>query len=339
MLTVAAELQLGNLLYKSHAVGLRLRRGLLPIVDRLEVRLPDGVRLDAQTGDDAILKLDGGEGAKPVFTGKLSAIAHAASGPRVTAHHGAFALARYRPSLTLEQVAVGDVISKLCADADVDTGEVASGPTLSLYVADGRATALDEIPRLARHAGADVVFDGDGHLHAFASDGSGPAGELALKWGRELVALEVERFADDGASRTVVGDGAGGPGSSLARWPVVDFFDGGAEAPGPHARRRAEPELRTVDDARAAATAWSAREAARARPVRLRAWLLPGLAPGAHVQLQEVPDSIALSSLRVSQVVHVIDPSRGAFTEAWGHEDAGGAGGAAGLVAAVAGLL
>jgi hypothetical protein len=339
MLAVTASLQLGSKVYDSHAASIRLRRGLLPIVDRLEVDLPPGVEFDAEPGDDALLELDGGEGAAKVFTGKISTLRRTLRGLHVTAHDGALLLGRYRPSMALEQVSAGDVVERLCRDAGVDTGDVASGPQLNLYVANGRSTALGEIARLAAHFGGFAAFDGEGKLHVFTSPDAGPAEELALKYGREIVDVQVERFVADTASRTVIGDGADSPGGQQARWPVSDFYGGAADEPGPTARRRAEPELRTVDDARAASSAWAARQAAREVLVRLHAWLLPGVAPGGRVQLQEMPSAVDVSACCVRQVLHRIDPSLGAFTDAWATEDAGGAGGMGGLAAAVGGLL
>ncbi len=334
MLAVAAELTVGDKLYKTHVQSLRLRRGLLPIVDRLDVRLPAGVQLDASPGDDVSLDLDGGDGKTTVFTGKLSSLARSLAGPRLTAHHGALLLGRYRPSVTLEQVTIGDVIKQLCGDVSVDTGDIEDGPTLALYVADGRSTALDEVSRLARLAGCDASFDSDGKVGVFARGSNGPGGQVALKYGRELSAVVSEHLLPDDSSRTVVGDGAGGPDSSLRRWPIVDFFSGGADDPGPSALRRAAPELRTVSDARAAGQAWSGRAADLEKTVRMRAWLLPALMPGTSVQLQELPDDVSLSAFQVSQVSHVID-ARGAFTDVWGYEASGASGGGGLLGAAI----
>jgi hypothetical protein len=339
MLAVTASLQLGSKIYDSHTASIRLRRGLLPIVDRLEVDLPVGVEIDAVPGDDAVLELDGGEGAAKVFTGKISTIGRTLRGVRVTAHDGALLLGRYRPSMALEQVTVGDVVERLCSDAGVDVGDVAPGPQLNLYVANGRSTALGEVARLAAHFGGYAAFDGEGKLHVFTSPDAGPAEELALKYGREIVEVQVERLVADAASRTIIGDGADSPGGEQARWPVSDFYGGAAVEPGPAARRRAEPELRTVDDARAASEAWAARQAAREVLVRLHAWLLPNVAPGGRVQLKEMPAAVDVSACCVRQVLHRIDPSLGAFTHAWATEDAGAGGGLGGLASAAGGLL
>ncbi len=333
MLAVRAALTLGNLLYDSQVVRLRLRRGLLPIVDRLQVDLPAGVKLEAAPGDPASLTLDGGEGEELVFTGTVGALGQDFSGVHVTCVGGAALLARYRPALALEQVTVGDVVSRLCDQAGISVGAVEAGPTLGLYAACGQSTALDEIPRLARHLGAEVAFDGDGKLQLYTPDGTPPVPDLALRYTREILAVEVARAAPDAATRTLVGEGGTAPGSDGDRWPAVDFWKGAAPAPGPGVRRRAEPELRTQDDARAAGEAWAASQQEVERPVHLRTWLLPRLAPGGRVELHELPSGLGLAACRIRQVVHTLHPVRGAYSEVWAHEDAGGAGGSAGLLA------
>lgn len=338
MLSIRAVLTLGDLVYDSHVVWLRLRRGLLPIVDRLEIDLPAGATLEAAPGDPASLTLDGGEGEEPVFTGTVGALGRGLAGARVTCLGGAAKLARYRPAFALERVTVGDVVSRLCADTGVPTGSVEAGPTMTLYAARGHATALEEIPRLARHLGGDAAFDADGNLHLFAAGGSAPFEDLALRYTREILSVDVARAAPDGASRTIVGEGGGDPGSEGARWPVVDFWKGAAPSAGPGALRRAEPELRTQDDARAAGDAWARRQQDADHPLRLRTWLLPKLSPGGRVELHELPDALGIEACRIRQVVHTVHAARGAFTQVWAHEDGGAAAGG-GLLAAVAGAI
>lgn len=342
MLSVQAALQLGDLLYDSHVITLRLRRARLPVVDRLEVSLPAGLTFSAVPGDEVALDLDSGDvdgagGSTRVFTGLLTQVERTLQGFRLQAHGHGLLLARYRPSATMENVTVGDVIQTLCDDAEVETGQLEAGPTLALYAAEGRATALQEIARLAWLAGVQAVFDGEGALHA--TTGSGSAQDHALRYGRELVGLSVGAALPDQTQLAFIGEGAGDPGSPDGRTFVTDFAKGGAPSPGPRTRRRPQPELRTVDAARTAATAWMERRAAREAPVRLDTWLLPVLAPGARVELSDVPEHLGLSECRVVQVVHQLDAARGARSRIWatGKVDAGGLLG--GLAGAVGGLL
>ena len=224
MLTVRVSLILGDFLYDQHAVALRLRRTLLPALDRLEVVLPANVTLYARPGDDCRLEIDGGDGSGAVFSGRVSGIRRTLTAVRITAHNGGIALARYRPNLTLEQLSIGDVITSLCADSDVDIVANVEGAMLALYIAEGRATAAEEVARLARLAGAAGGFDGEGRLHV--SEEGGRGGELALRYGREILACSVEENLADTNVLTVVGEGAGvvfGPVDAVGVGRTLDY--------------------------------------------------------------------------------------------------------------------
>jgi len=323
MLQVSVSLTLGSKLYEQQGVGFRLRRAQLPALDRLEVLLPRDVVLDAEPGEEASLSLNSGDAEATVFTGRLTEIRHSFSSIRLLFHNGGLDLARYRPAATFEQLSVKDVITSLCGDVDVDVAMQTDGATLSLYVADGRATALQEIARLGGLIGIRAAFDGDGRLHL--NEEGGPAGELALRYGRELLEVSSARCSADQASLTVVGEGAGEPGSEEGRWVITDFLAGGAEEPGPEAKRVSRPELRTTDDTEVAAAALSQRRAAAAAQVRLRTWLHPGIEPGMRLELHDMPAHQPLGECRVAQLVSTQIPGGASMTEIRGSGEVGGA--------------
>jgi hypothetical protein len=149
MLRPKISLTVGNKLYDQHTLALRLRRTQLPALDRLEVALPAAVQFDAAAGDDCSLEIDGGDGAATVFTGTLTKIRRAFTGLCLTAHNGGLALARYRPAASYEQLNAGEIIDNFCGDVSVSVAKRVDGPALALYVADGRASAAEEIARLA----------------------------------------------------------------------------------------------------------------------------------------------------------------------------------------------
>jgi hypothetical protein len=335
MLTVGASLTAGNLRYDTHGASVVVRRGMLPIVDRMEYRLPRGVRLEAEPGDDLQLDLDGGEGAETVFTGTVTGVGHDLLGARIVGHNGGASLAAFRPSDSFEDLSVGDVVRQLCADVGV-AAQVADGPTLARCVLNARSTALDEVTRLLHLAAQTASFDGSGRLIGFEDE---PGEERALRYGREVVAADVSGPAPDAATRVVTGEGAGDPGASNALWPVSDFWAGGAPAPGVDTRLRTAHEIRTTDDADTAGAAWSARHAAAQTPIRLRCWLLPAIAPNDLLHVQEAPEDLGALDVRVRQVVHRIDPSNGATTDVWGFDDGAGQDMLGSLLGAIGGLL
>ncbi len=333
MLVVAYSLTVGSLRYDTQAAALVLRRGVLPIVDRLDVAMPRRVRVDAAAGDEVTLSLDAGDGSADVFTGTVGSVRRGPTMTTIVARGAAHALARHRPSISLEQVTVGEVIVQLCGDVGVDTAEIDDGPTLARYVAAARSTALDEVARLAGLAGATATVTASGAVRATTS----PSAETRLTYGREVLDVDVAAPGGDEVAFTLVGDGAGEPGTPSGLWPTDDFWAGGARDAGPGVRRRVDHELRSTGDATLAGDAWTARDAAARTPARLRCWLQPSLAPGDRLDVAGAPDDLGLGPLHVRQVVHSIEPGGAAITEVWGAHGAADSSG--GLLRAIGSLL
>ncbi|MFV8754462.1 hypothetical protein ACNOYE_28270 [Nannocystaceae bacterium ST9] len=331
MLTPTLSLQIADALYEQ--VGrVRLRRGLLPIVDRLEVVLPAGTTLDAALGDDVILELDGGEGSTTVFTGSLGAIQHGLRSLRVTAHGFALTLARARPAGAYEKLSVQEVVERLTEDLEIALSIRDADMPTALFVCEGRASALELIVRVCAMAGLQAAFDGEGSLQ-IGPDGPGDA--LALRYGRELIDVASAAWSADPNEFTVAGEGGGAPDSDQSLWVAKDFFAGSGTAAGTGVRWRSEPLIRRVDDARTAGEAWTTAQRRREAPIRMQTWLLPELAPGSTIDVEDLPDHLPLPTCMVRQVVHEIDPRFGGRSSVWAcSADAGG-----GLLAGLGGLF
>lgn len=337
MLDVTLSLTIGSRLYEQHCVAMRLRRTQLTALDRLEILLPAGITFEAEPGEDCSLDIDGGDGSATVFTGQLTLVQQSLTGLRIEAHNGGLALARYRPSVTFEQQTIGDIINSLCSDANVDIASNVDGATLALYVAEGRATAAEEIARLALLAGAACAFDGDGSLHV--SEDGGPGGELALRYGRELLTGNLSSTLADENTISVVGEGADEASSDQGRWIITDFLRGGGSEPGPHARTIVQPELRTTDDTEFSAAAVTHRRSAAEAQVRVRTWLHPELQPGMRLEFADMPAQLPLQECRIRQVVSTLSPSGGASTEVWASGQVAGASEFGDLLGGLGGLL
>lgn len=333
MLAPTLSLQIGDAVYEQ-ATRVRLRRGLLPIVDRLEVVLPAATEFSAAPGDDVSLELDGGEGGATVFTGKLAGVQHSVRSLRVLAYGPAFELARARPAGAYEKLDVQEIFERLTEDLDVSLDVREADIKTALFVCEGRATALESIVRLCGIAGLQAAFAGDGTL-AIGPDGPGDA--VALRYGRELLDVaSTTRWADD-SEFVIVGEGGGSPDSDQSLWIAQDFFAGGRTAAGTGVRWRSEPLVREVDDARTAAAAWTGTQRRREAPIRMLAWLLPAVAPGSTIEVQDLPEHLSLPKCMVRQVIHELDPRRGARSSIWACADEGG--GLAGLAGLIGGLL
>lgn len=316
MLQVAFSLTAGGLLYDRHITALQLRRAQLPAVDRLTVLLPHGVDIDAGPGDDVALTLDGGDSDGPVFTGRLLSLTRFAEGVRLVAGNGGMQLAGFRPNGSLQSLSAGDAIRRLCNEVEVPVEVESDGPDLALQALDGRVTATQRIASLALLSGQACAFDQDGTLKVNAAGGTDA--RIALKYGRELLALAMTASDSAGPTLSVVGEGAGSPASPEGRIVAADFDHGSAGDPGPDNRRIPLPDIRSTDDARLASGALSMARERRLQRVRLRTFLLPQLSPGLEIELADMPDHLPLTAMRATQVIHTIRADQAAVSEVLG---------------------
>ena len=112
MLSPALSLRLGDRIYAEQVAGLTLRRARLPGIDRLSVLFPIPVPVDAAPGDPVTLKLDGGEGAETVFTGRLGTIRRRFDGITLTALDFWLSPGFHHPVVTQHEVSA----RKRCSD-------------------------------------------------------------------------------------------------------------------------------------------------------------------------------------------------------------------------------
>jgi len=330
ILAPSASATLGTLRYDAHAVAVHVELRALPGVDAFAVTLPAGVRFEAAPGDPASIDLDGGDGAETVLTGKVRAVRDTLQGIRVVAADGSADLAALRPAATYERQDAKAVIRALASDASADVGRLDVDLDMAAYVADQARTAAQHVAALAELAGALATFDADGALTV----ASPPAtADVALRHGRELVAVEVDDRPGPQATPVPVGFGpAGTPSAPGALRHTADALPAGAPAAGPSAVRLPSAVLRTPGVATAAGLAAAGRQSALARRLRGRAFLLPALRPGAVLEVQDLPDRLAEGGpWLVTSVVHRLQPRSGGTTT---FEACAAGGGAAGLLGA-----
>lgn len=316
MLEVALSLTAGGLIYDRHLAAVHLRRTRLPALDRLIAVLPHGVKIDAAPGDDVILTLDGGDSDATVFTGRLLSLSRSAEGVRLVAGNGGVRLAAFRPNLALRSLAAGDAIRQLADEVGVDVEVEDDGPDLAMLALDGGMTAAQRISDLAMLSGQACAFDGQGKLLVNAAGGVDD--RVALKYGREILSLEMTQADGSGPALSVVGEGAASPSSPKGRLIAGDFDKGAAGSPGADNRRIALPDIRSADAARIASGALSLARDQRLQRVSMTTFLLPQLAPGMEIELAEAPDHLPLKGLRVTQVIHSVRAGQGAVTQVLG---------------------
>jgi prophage tail gpP-like protein len=323
LLSPAYELDIGSQGWTQQLLRLDVQLLAAPLLDGVVARLPAGAPMDAALGDPVTLSLDGGEGSQDVFTGVVSSIRRDGRTTTVSAIDAGGALAALRPAATFEQATAGTVIGELCADAGVGAGEIEDGPTLAFYVADPGRSGLEHVARLASWAGALAAVNAAGELDVTVVVGADP--DVALRYGREVLALDATELAAPVESFVVAGEaGAGDAAQPESLRPTHDFF-GGSRPDGPSktAVWSWEPALRTPAAARAASSALTRTYASGRSRATLCAWLAPALRPGTVLEIQDVPDGLPGGPFWIDRVSHTLS-AHGAATRArlWAAGDA-----------------
>lgn len=315
LLAPAYALSLGTQLWTEQALALTLRLEPAPLLDLLEARLPAAAPLDAAVGDPVALSLDGGEGESAVFTGTIHSVRRGVEEIVVRAIDAGGALAAHRPAATFEQVTVGTLVRTLCSEVGVTSGDVEDGPTLAFYAADPSRTALEHVARLAGWAGALARVTAANELDASIVPAGEP--ELALLFGRELLAVDGVQEAAPITSFVVAGEGGAGSASDPeALRPTTDFFGGNRpDGPSGEAVWSFEPALRTAAAAQTASAALLRGYGSARACGTIEAFLLPALRPGTVLELQELPEGIGAGPFWLDSVEHVLTPA-GARTTA-----------------------
>ena len=204
LLAPAYDLTLGTQRWTTQATSVAVELEPVPRLDRVRVALPPAAPVDAEVGDPMVLSLDAGDGAVPVFDGRITRLVRRADEIEVRGLDAGGQLAAFRPSITFEAATVGSIVRALCDEVGVALGQVDDGSTLVYYAADPHRTALDHIGRLAAWCGALASVDADGRLQLRVVDAADP--EMALRFGRELVAIEQATALDPEVADVVAGE-------------------------------------------------------------------------------------------------------------------------------------
>lgn len=335
-LLLAATVTLGQLLYTEQIRSVRAHLALLPDINRVEVAIAAGVRVDATPGTDAEVALDGGDGGATVITGTVARVERRQFATVVTVADGGAALAAVRPTETYHGLPLAQVIRELAGTAGVDTGIVAVLGQVADWVPDPRRTAAHHVAELARLGGGVAHVDRGGRLVAMPWPVGVP--DVAMRLDREFLAFATEAL-DPGAAEIPVG--AGGAGTALAPDAWLHAPDPLTTGGGPDATHRWRPEhaLRTLADVRIAADGATRRHDSAGRRLTATCWPQPARRPGDVVQVQEGDDTQAGPWL-LTHVRHTVAAATATTVLlgiAAGPDTAGGLAGAA--AGALGGLL
>jgi hypothetical protein len=325
LFTPSCQLTLGSQQWTNQLLQIELSLYAAPGIDVLRAKLPAAAPFSAALDDAVELTLNSGEHEEKVFTGQVDSIRHVADGVHVTAIDAGGVLARLRPAVTYENATASTLIKNFAADAGVQTGQLESGDELSFYVADPNRTAWEHVGRICRWIGALASVSAANEVQSKVVNTAHP--DVALRYGREILALQQMQSASPLKSFTVAGEaGAGSPSSSDARRPTTDFFQGNRpDGPSKTAYWEWQPGLRTTSSAATAGASLQRSYVSSRQAGKLTAYLQPALRPGTVLQIQDAPDALPQGPAWISRVHHVMT-GEGAVTTAWFASD-GSAGG------------
>jgi hypothetical protein len=171
-------------------------------------------------GDKLTVSLGSGEEPTPVFSGQVATLANRQGALEVMLSAPAAALARIRRNAGYENQSFSDLLSTWAGEAEVQVGDVDSGPDYAFFAVDDRRSLWEWIARLARHADVPVWIDAEGKLNA-----KKPAGQPVAKfgWGETLISLDATARDPVTTAARVVGEGsAGRQGSDAWSWLAKD---------------------------------------------------------------------------------------------------------------------
>ena len=302
----SCSLTMGSQKWTNQVLRIDLSQAAAPGINVMRALLPASASFSANAGDKVDLTLNSGENEERVFSGEIDSIRHRARGIEITALDAGGVLARFRPAVTYENATAGTVIRQLAADAGVQTGQLENGNELSFYVADPSRTAWDHIARVCGWIGALATVSPSNEVESQVVKTT--QADLALRYGREILALEQIKRAAPIEAFTVAGEaGADSASSPDARRPTTDFFQGNPpDGPSRTAIWEFQPALRTNAAASSAGAARQREYAAFHETGKLTAYLQPKIRPGTVLEMQDVPDGLPKGPVWIWRARHTL---------------------------------
>jgi len=313
-----ASIVLGSEQFDTHVQHVTAQLAALPGIGSFRAVFPALTQLSATAGDDASLDLDGGEGSERVLTGVVRVVRRGIRQTEVIVADASFALAELRPATTYRNQSADDVIKALASDAGL-TVQADVGLPMAAYVADQRRSAAQHIAMLATLGGALARVNGEGELEVNRPIAAMP--DMALKYGREIVACDISSGAAPAAKRIRTGSGpAGSAMAPNALRPTKDPLPSGAADPGNDAIWTPSAILRTPAAAGTAGASGDVAAASAATRIRATAFLIPALRPGLVVDVQDLPGAMSGGPWMLTRVTHTLDARQGGRTVFEGEE-------------------
>ena len=280
------------------------------------VELPVSSLTPPKLKDKVSIKLDGGKGSAPVFTGQVSDVSLSATTVRVRATDGLSELARLEVGTAYENQSAGAIAKELIQKAGLSAGKVEDGPTFKSYVLHPGPSALRHLLQLGEQCGFDVFTDGEGKVH-FQKPRTGRA-DHAFTYGQDVTEVELHQVRPAHEGVVVWGEGAASAkGAEKAHWLVANLskvsgkaslsatFQVAGGSAGKTPLWVLDGAVRTTDDAEKQAKARMAEVASRAVRGFIRVLGSPAVKPGDLVKLEKLPRQHPCAALVTGKVLRV----------------------------------
>lgn len=299
----------------SRLLRLRVRASLYAPVKYAEIIFapPDGLSL--QPGDDLKVEIGADRNSAQVFVGKIARVTWEFGCVKLLAESQMSLLTATHVNLAFEQPTAGDIVSALCKEAGVQTGQVQPGLSFAAYAVGSNQSAYEHARRLATQCGFELYADPDDKV-VFAPAVPGGQPRL-LQYGTTILAISMGKPDNGVGAVDVFGESPAsfGKGDEAAPWLTKRDVKGSAPATGGGVAVQAvEPAARTVQNAQQIAR--NLQNALKSR-IRARARLVgtPDLRLNEILQIAQMPLGNLNGSFRVTGIEHTLQHGRGFITE------------------------
>lgn len=295
-------------------VSIDIRQSLMPGVDTARIVIaPNADTPEVALNDEASVSLGyEDEGNEEVISGLVESLRYQTNGTRVlTLVSGAARLAKFRLNQSYDQQAAGDIVSDLCAQAEVETDTVESGIDLPYFVVDDRTNAMDVIYSLAKKCGYVCFFTSENALYFGPRDESQAV--QSFNYGGDLISIQFSENNAAVENITVVGEGAAGAeGQDAWCWIIKDPAALKVEAgTGHHLRFYQDGSIRSGDAAQSSADGLLQHAGFTVFTGELCVPGAPLIKVGSNVEISSAPQEVLNGSFYVLGVHHHYSKKRG----------------------------
>ncbi|MGB5156371.1 hypothetical protein [Desulfobacterium sp. N47] len=300
--SIVIEARLGNYLYNEHIISAHITLALLPAVNQAELIMPASVQMDASSGDDAVISIDGGDGMETVLTGKIYLVHKSIYETKVIVADAGFVLNAARPAKTFDKQDAATIVKTLAADCGVDIDKCDVDIKPAFYIAHQNRTSAEHIADLVKHAGGYAAVSAQGALTAttWPSDS-----DINLTFGREIREYCTKNKVPVAYQIIATGSGpAGTIDAADAKRPTAKPIPTDAPEPGNDARWVPVHMLRTPDAVTTSKKSLNSRQGAYASMMEAKTLVMPALRPGACFSAQQMPDNLSQGPWYCTKLSH-----------------------------------